>query len=66
MLRQVCTLLLEFQGNDTVDLIIFSNGDRYRVQMPIITTHYCPELVERLGELLGTANAISILDDVKR
>ena len=65
MLRQVCTLLLEFQGKDTVDLIIFSNGDRYRVQMPIITTNYCPELVTRLGELLGTPNAISVLGIVK-
>ena len=61
LLREVLTLLLEFPGTDSVDLVIYSQGARYRLEMPIITTNYCPELAERLGQLLGTQEAVTVL-----
>ena len=61
LLREVLTLLLEFPGTDSVDLVIFSQGARYRLEMPIITTGYCPELAERLANLLGTQEAVTVV-----
>ena len=61
LLRQVLTLLLDFPGTDSVDLVIYSQGDRYRLEMPIITTNYCQELAERLAQLLGTQEAVTVL-----
>ena len=60
LLRQVLSLLLEYPGTDSVDLVIFSQGTRYRMQMPIVKTSYCPELGHRLAELLGTQNAVTV------
>ena len=53
-------LLLDYPGTDTVDLVIMSQGQRYRLEMPIITTCYCPELDARVSELLGVQNVITV------
>jgi DNA polymerase-3 subunit alpha len=60
LLRQVMALLLDFPGRDTVDLVIFSQGARFRLEMPIITTRYCDQLKEDLAQLLGSHSAITI------
>jgi DNA polymerase-3 subunit alpha len=60
LLRQVLTLLLDYPGTDSVDLIIFSQGTRYRLEMPIIATRFCPELQAQIASLLGTQHAVTI------
>ncbi len=59
-LKGLLQLLLEFPGTDGVDLIIFSQGKRWRLEMPIITTGYCSELHRLLGERLGHEDAVSV------
>jgi DNA polymerase-3 subunit alpha len=59
-LRGLLQLLLEFPGNDGVDLVILSQGKRWRLEMPIITTGYCPELRQLLIEKLGSQDAVSV------
>ncbi len=61
LLKQVLQLLLEYPGNDCVDLVIISQGKRWRLEMPIITTCYCEELEARVAELLGRQDAVSVL-----
>ena len=61
LLRQVLALLLEYPGADSVDLVIFSQGVRYRLEMPIITTRFCPELEAQVAELMGGREAIKVL-----
>ncbi|MBM3940837.1 MAG: hypothetical protein FJ318_08135, partial [SAR202 cluster bacterium] len=60
LLRAVLSLLLEYPGSDGVDLIISSQGKRYRMEMPIITTSYCPELAARIAELFGRQDAVLV------
>ena len=60
LLKEVLQLLLEFPGSDGVDLVIASQGKRWRLEMPIITTSYCPELEERLNEMLGRQDAVTV------
>ena len=59
-LKGLLQLLLEFPGTDGVDLVIFSQGKRWRLEMPIITTGYCPELHRLLAEMLGQQDAVSV------
>ena len=61
LLRQVLALLLEYPGADSVDLIIFSQGVRYRLERPIITTRFCPELEAQVVELMRGREAIKVL-----
>ncbi|MBI2872984.1 MAG: DNA polymerase III subunit alpha [Chloroflexi bacterium] len=60
LLREVLQVLLEFPGRDGVDLVISSQGKRWRLEMPIITTSYCDELHRRLGEMLGSSTAVRL------
>ena len=60
LLRQVLTLLLDYPGTDSVDLVIFSQGARHRLEMPIITTSFCPELEVELAALLGRQDAVTV------
>ena len=53
LLRSAMQLLLEFQGQDPVHLEIASNGKSVRLDMPLVTTKFCPELEERLATLIG-------------
>ena len=60
LLRRVLQVLLDYPGADAVDLIIVSQGKRWRMEMPIIRTHYCQELVEALVTMLGRQDAITL------
>ena len=61
LLRELLAVLLEYPGNDRVDLIIQSQGMRYRVEMPIIATCYCDELRERIRSRVGTEDSLILL-----
>ena len=56
-LHSAMLLLLEFPGQDSVQLEITSNGQRTRLDMPLVTTSFCPELEERLAALIGDGQA---------
>ena len=56
-LQSAMQLLLEFPGQDSVQLEITSNGQRTRLEMPLVTTSFCPELEERLAALIGDGQA---------
>lgn len=60
LLQTVLRAMLDYDGVDTVALLIWSDGKRWRLEMPIITTHFCDELSERITEILGTPNAVTI------
>ena len=62
LLRTVLQKLMDYPGNDSVDLLIWSQGKRWRLEMPIITTKFCDELADHLSEMLGSAEAVSIED----
>ncbi len=53
-------MLLEFPGADRVCLDIHTEGGRVRMDLPAVTTGYCPELEERLMGTLGSG-AVEVL-----
>ena len=56
MLREAFRTMLEYSGNDRVQLEIRTDVKRVLLEMPRITTGYCPELQERLEGLLGAGS----------
>ena len=56
LLREAMGTLLEYSGDDRVRLEISTGGRRVLMDLPIITTGYCPELHQRLEELLGSGS----------
>ena len=56
LLREVIRTLLEFPGSDRVHLEISMPGKRVLMELPVVTTGYCPELQERLEALLGAGS----------
>ena len=56
-LQSAMQLLLAFPGQDSVQLEITTNGQRTRLEMPRVTTSFCPELEERLAALIGNGQA---------
>ena len=52
MLRDVLRLLLEYPGNDQVYLAVYSNGKTVQLEAEG-TVDGCPELYEKLQEVLG-------------
>ena len=52
-LREVLSILRGFPGRDEVSLRITNNGSVTDLKMPNIYTGYCPELRQRLVELVG-------------
>ena len=60
LLRSVLQVLLDYPGTDGVDLLISSEGKRWRLEMPIITTEYCDDLAARLTEMLGRSDGITL------
>ncbi len=52
-LREAIKTMLEFSGKSKVHLEISTGTRRVRLDLPMITTGYCPELCARLEELLG-------------
>ncbi len=57
LLRSAMQLLLEFPGDDTVQLEVPNNGQRVRLEMPLVNTRFCDELEEKLVSLLGPDRA---------
>ena len=53
LLQNTVEAMLEFPGEDRVLLNILSNSKQVRIDMPF-TVKFCPELQQRLEELLGT------------
>jgi late competence protein required for DNA uptake (superfamily II DNA/RNA helicase) len=45
--------MLEFPGDDRVNLAISTNGKRVLMEMPRINVGHCPELYHRLEDMLG-------------
>ena len=56
-LQSVMQLLLEFPGQDSVQLQITSNDQRTLLEMPLVTTSFCTELKEKLSALIGDGRA---------
>ncbi len=57
LLRSAMQLLLEFPGDDAVQLEVPNNGRRVRLEMPLVNTGFCDELEEKLVTLLGPDRA---------
>ena len=53
LLKSAMELLLEYKGTDPVYLDITSNSKRVRLEMPMVTTKFCPALEGKLNALLG-------------
>jgi DNA polymerase-3 subunit alpha len=58
-LQQVVELLTEFPGNDEVRLAIEGGSGITELEMPHLTTRYCPELQERLAQLVGEDGVVA-------
>ena len=63
LLKAILQTLLEYPGNDRVDLMIHKDGTQWRLEMPIIRTGFCEELSERLIELTGSSDTISVEEE---
>ncbi len=53
LLREVIGVLLEHPGRDRVNLEIRTAGRKVLMDLPVVSTGYCPSLHERLEDLLG-------------
>jgi DNA polymerase-3 subunit alpha len=53
LLKSAIQILMEFPGPDQVHVEIASNGKTVLIEMPIVSTRFCPELHERLTTLIG-------------
>ena len=58
LLKTALQFLLEYPGTDRVLVEITSQGERVRLEMPLITTRFCPELEGRLNALIGSGRAL--------
>ena len=52
-LHQVVDALRQYPGQDRVQLTITSDEEVVRMELPDLTTCYCPELHQRLASILG-------------
>ncbi len=52
-LREVIGILLEYPGQDRVNLEIHTKVSRVLLELPVVNTGYCDELGERLTAMLG-------------
>ena len=52
-LKEVLQTLLEFPGNDRVNLDVHTAAGKLRLEMPGVTTNICGELDERLRRMVG-------------
>ncbi|MCH7713356.1 MAG: DNA polymerase III subunit alpha [Chloroflexi bacterium] len=53
LMREVVGVLLEYPGNDRINLKIHTGGHRVVMELPMVNTSYCTQLQERLESLLG-------------
>ena len=54
LLREVIGVILDFPGKDKVNLAIRTGGRKVVMELPVVSTGYCPDLKQRLEVLLGT------------
>ena len=54
LLREVIGVILDFPGKDKVNLAIRTGGRKVVMELPVVSTGYCPDLKQRLEALLGT------------
>jgi len=57
-LRQCYGILISYSGHDRFALQIFERSRGYRIEFPNYTTMFCPELLARLGSIVGADNVI--------
>ena len=57
-LRQIYGSLISYPGVDRFAFQIFEHGRGYRIEFPNFTTHFCPELFERLKRFVGPDNVM--------
>jgi len=55
-IKTVYGTLISFHGRDRFSFQIFENGGRHLIDFPNDTTRICPELLQRLGKLMGEEN----------
>jgi DNA polymerase-3 subunit alpha len=55
-LRQIYGTLISYPGVDRFAFQIYERGRGYRIEFPNFTTHFCPELLERLKNFVGQEN----------
>lgn len=55
-LEDLVKTLLEYHGDEAVTLEIETEGRIVRMEMPFVTIRSCPELTDRLTDLLGAQN----------
>ena len=53
LLREVIGVLLDYPGNDRVNLEIHTGGRKVLMELPVVSTSYCPDMKQRLELLLG-------------
>ncbi len=58
LLKDVVTLLLDYQGTDPVKLEIATNGHSVQMDLPIVSVNCCQELIESLEKVMGYPGAI--------
>jgi DNA polymerase III subunit alpha len=57
-LRQCYGILISYSGHDRFAVQIFERSRGYRIEFPNYTTMFCPELLARLGSIVGADNVI--------
>jgi DNA polymerase-3 subunit alpha len=55
-LHKIVDILKSYPGQDKVSLVVVSDGEITNLEMPNITTDYCPELARELSEIIGESN----------
>ena len=60
LMEDVKRLLLEYRGNDEVNLEIATNGRVVTLEWPLVRVDACAELEQQLGEMLGSSGHVSI------
>ena len=63
LLRAIIQKTMDYHGNDKVDLLIESQGRRYRLAMPIVSTEICEGLIDDLREMLGDAREALLIEE---
>ena len=59
LLREAIGLLLEYPGKDRVNIAIRAAGRKVLLDLPVVSTGFCPDLQRGLEVLLGP-NAVAL------
>ncbi len=60
LMEDVKRLLLEYRGDDEVNLEIVTNGKIVTLEWPLVRVDACPDLEEKLEDILGLSGHVSI------